>query len=251
MRLRAALGAVLALAVLAFSSCVRAPQTITANVGEARVRLVVPAGFEHVDNGGRHEFRSGDVIITLEDEGIATPESLVSKFRAARAVLSRGRDREAIERLADRDDPVLAARDRDDLAAFWREWNSVAYDPTRRSPMQLTPALDELIERASGLRPLDGHTFAMYTVLQELDTMRFQIERIAPVTDSTAWWEARTWTRVAHTSPRRFANRIVDGRLILLDSGSYLPPEAERAFEQLLSSIEPAEETIHVQTASR
>jgi hypothetical protein len=249
--MRAACGVGLLLACVLLADCQQAPRPIVVNVGEARVQLLLPRGFEHVDNGGRHEFRSGDVRITLEDEGIATPESLASKFRAARAVLEKGRDREAIERLSDRDDPILAARDREDLAAFWREWNSVAYDPTRRTGVHLAPALDGLIERATSLRPIDGHTFAMFTVLQELDTMRFQISRIAPVKDSTSWWEARTWTRVAHTSPRRFASRIVDGRLILLDSGNYLTPEAETAFDELLSSIEPAEVPVRVRTASR
>ena len=244
------LSAVLWLAVAALASCGQEPRAITVNVGEARVRLVVPRSFEHVDNGGRHEFRSGDAVITLEDEGIATPESLTSKFRAARQVLERGRDREAIERLADRDDPILAARARDELGAFWRDWNSVAYDPARRSPVHLMPALDQLIERASGLPALDGRAYALFTVLQELDTTRYQIASISPVTDSTAWWEARTWTRVAHTSPRRFVSRVVDGRLLLLDSGSHLPPELEKAFDELLASIEPVAAPVSVRMAS-
>jgi hypothetical protein len=239
------------LAVLVLASCAEAPRHVTVNVGAARVRFIVPRGYEHVDNGGRHEFRNGDVRITLEDEGIATPESLASKLRAARVVLEKGRNREAIERLSDRDDPVLAARDREDLAAFWREWNSIAYDPTLRSETDLAPALDGLIQRASALPPLDGHTFAMFTVLQELDTVRYQIEKIAPVRDSTAWWEARTWSRVSHTSPRVFASRVVEGRLLLLDSGNYLPPEAEKAFEELLGSIEPEEASVRLRTASR
>ena len=130
---RRARGAWRVLAVLLLASCAEAPRHVTVNVGAARVRFIVPRGYEHVDNGGRHEFRNGDVRITLEDEGIATPESLASKLRAARVVLEKGRNREAIERLSDRDDPVLAARDREALAAFWREWNSIAYDPTLRS----------------------------------------------------------------------------------------------------------------------
>lgn len=242
--MRTALAAALALAALV--GCGRSTPLAVVNVGEARIRFVLPPGYEHVDNGGRHEFRNGDVRITLEDEGIATPESLASKLRSARDVLEKGRNREVIERLADRDDPVLAARDRESLAAFWREWNSAAYDPDKRSAMDLEPALDELIRRASALTPIDGHTFAMYTVLQELDTTRFQIASIAPVTDSTSWWQARTWSRIAHTSPRLFASRVVDGRLILLDSGTYLPPEAEKAYEALLASIQPVEAPVRL-----
>jgi hypothetical protein len=239
---RPSLATALALAAL-LAGCSPGPKPVVVDVGEVRVKLVPPRGWEHVDNGGRHEFRSGDVRMTLEDEGVATPESLAGRFRSARTELEAGRDREAIERLSERDDPVLTARDRDVLATFWREWNSVAYDPTRRSPAQLTPVLDQLIERAGELSPIDGRTYAMWTVVQELDTTRFQIAGIAPVTgDSSAWWLARTWTRVAHTFPRRFASRVVDGRLLLLDSGSYLPPEAEKVFDDLVSTIEPADE---------
>jgi hypothetical protein len=230
-------------ALLLAAGCAKGPAQITVDVGEARVHLVVPEGWEHVDNGGRHEFRNGDVRMTLEDEGIATPESLVSRIRGTQALLEQGRSREVIERLSSREDPVLAARERRTMAAFWREWNSVAYGPARRDASTLGPALDQLVERAAALPPIDGHTYALWTVTQELDTLRYQVEGIAPATsDSSGWWVARTWTRVAHTSPRRFASRIVDGRLILLDSGPHLPPDAEKVFDELLESIKPVAE---------
>jgi hypothetical protein len=238
----AAPGAV-ALAALLLAGCARGPAPITVNVGEARVHLQVPVGWEHVDNGGRHEFRNGDVRMTLEDEGIATPESLVTHIRGAHALLAEGRTREVIDRLSSREDPVLAARARHDMAGFWREWNAVAYDPTRRGGAPLAPALDQLAERAAALPPIDGHTYALFTVTQELDTSRQQVERIAPVTsDSSGWWVARTYRRVDHTNPRWFASRIVDGRLIQLDSGPYLPPDAQKAFEALMRSITPVAE---------
>jgi hypothetical protein len=233
----------LVFAALVAAGCSKGPAPITVNVGEARVHLLVPMGWEHVDNGGRHEFRNGDVRMTLEDEGIATPESLVSHIRDTHALLAEGRTREVIDRLSSREDPVLAARSRDDMAAFWREWNAVAYDPKRRGGSRLGPALDQLAARAAALAPIDGYTYALFTVTQELDTLRHQVERIAPVTsDSTGWWVARTWMRVDHTNPHWFGSRIVDGRLIQLDSGPHLPPDAQKAFEELLRSITPVAE---------
>lgn len=234
----------LALAALQLAAgCAKRPAPITVNVGEARVHLLVPAGWEHVDNGGRHELRNGDVRMTLEDEGIATPESLVSHIRSAQALLAEGRTREVIDRLSSREDPVLAARSRDDMTAFWRGWNAVAYDPTRRNGSRLGPALDQLAERAAELAPIDGYTYALFTVTQELDTLRHQVERIAPVTsDSTGWWVARTWLRVDHTNPHWFASRIVDGRLIQLDSGPHLPPDAAQVFDELVRTITPVAE---------
>lgn len=223
--------------------CAQGPGPITVNVGEARVHLVVPQGWEHIDNGGRHEFRNGDVRMTLEDEGLATPESLVKHIQDTHALLAESRTREVIERLSSREDPVLAARERHEMAAFWREWNAVAYDPTRRGAARLGPALEQLAERAAALSPIDGYTYALFTVTQELDTVRHQVERIAPATsDSTGWWVARTFMRADHTNPHWFASRIVDGRLIQLDSGPHLPPDAQKVFDDLVESITPLAE---------
>jgi hypothetical protein len=229
----------LATACLLLFGCARAERPVTLAVGEVRVSLVPPAGWEHVDQGGRHEFRRGDMRISLVDEGLATPEALASACSGLRQLLETGREREALERLPGRGAPVLAARDRDARAKFWRDWTTVATDPSRRTAHHLAPALEALIVRAADLPPLDGRTFARWVVARELDTLRYQVQSLAPApAGDSAWWVARTWNRVSHLEPRRFAARAVEGRLLVLDSGAHLPPEGEAAYEALLTSIE-------------
>jgi hypothetical protein len=229
-----------AVACVLLAGCAPAERPVSLSVGQVQVRLVPPRGWEHVDNGGRHEFRRGDMRMSLVDEGAATPEALASTFGEVRALLRSGREREAIQKLSDRGDPVLAARDRRTRESFWRDWNTVAYDPSKRTAFELEPALEALIARASELPPLDGQAFARWVVAKELDTLRYQIEGVAPAgEEGSSWWVARTWTRLAHTYPRRFAARAVQGRLLVLDSGSHMPAEGEAAFEALLESIRP------------
>ena len=226
-------------AVLLVGGCARGERPVALAVGAVQLEAVLPRGWEHIDNGGHHEFRRGDMRMTLTEDGIATPESLASALRATRALLVDGRVEEAIARLSNRSDPVLAARDYKESAAFWRDWNSAAYGPFRWDASALTRELDGLTMRALALSPLEGTALATWAVAQRLDTLRYQIQSIAPAAgaDST-WWLAHTWSRVSHTDRRQLACATVAGRLVVLDSGMLIEPAAERTFAELLASLE-------------
>jgi len=69
--------AALALALaLAAAGCAK-PQPLTqdADVGRHRVSWVLPRGWEHLDHGRQHLFRSGEWQLSLIDRGATTPDS--------------------------------------------------------------------------------------------------------------------------------------------------------------------------------
>jgi len=227
------------IALLLLSGCAAPQRPVAVMVGVVPMRIVPPRGWEHVDNGGRHEFRKGDLRMVLSDDGICAPETLAVTILAARTSLMREPIRDDLTGLGWRNDPVLAARGEDERRGFWRYWNDVTYDPTRAWTIQRNWAFDSLVARAQGLAPLDAQQLARWAVAQRTDTTRSQIERVVP---AGSWWVADTWSRVSHLDPRRWACGVVDGHLLVLESGPLLEPAAGKSFDALLRSIAPPEQ---------
>lgn len=235
-RTDALLGALL----LCVAGCAPAEKREPIVVGEVRLLAASPRGWEHVDNGGRHEFRRVDMKMVLWEAGIATPESLAGALSGARAPLIAGRTDEALDRVRSRRDAALRVLDLDELRDFWRQWNLVAHDPTRTA--ELPEALDSLIARTARMPAVEPAEYARWAAMRSLDTSRHQIKSVAQVPEGRlAWWQATTWNRVSHTDPRMVAVAIVSGRLIVLESGMLLEPEAQFAFDALLASLEPVD----------
>ncbi|HEY6195876.1 MAG TPA: hypothetical protein VI504_12610 [Candidatus Eisenbacteria bacterium] len=225
-----------ALALALAGACARQPPSVSVRVGQVPLTLVVPRGWDHVDNGARHEFRSGELRIVLVDAGVAEPESLASEVRAARVIERTGRTREAIARLGERSDPVLELLTLDQRRAFWRYFDDVSYDPTRSETPELDDAFDTLEARALALpRPTLGG-LAGWVYASRLDTLRHEIESAELGRDG--WWQVRAWSRMAHTDRKRFACRVACGRLLVLETATPEAPGVESAFDVLMRSIE-------------
>ena len=231
--------ALLVCALVFAAGCARSDRRVTIQVGEVSLRAALPEGWDHVDNGGRHEFHRVDMHMALWEAGIATPESLASALAVAREPFLAGRTEEGLARVRARRDAAIAALDLDEKRDFWRKWNLVAYDRTRTA--ELPEALDSLIAYAANMAPVDEATYARWAVSRKVDTVRYQIRSVARVPEGhLEWWQANTWSRVSHSDPRFLAVSIVQGRLLVLESGLLLEPEAQYAFDALLASLAEA-----------
>lgn len=210
-------------------------------VGTVHVRMSPPHGWEHVDNGVRHEFRRGDGRMSLVDAGIATPESLASAILAARPVLTANPPGRLMTGLEWRDDPVLVVRPEDEQRGFWRYWNEVDYDPVRAASSERLSAFDTLVTRARALAPLDKRLVTRWACAQQMDTATtYQIDRVSPATPTgSTWWVAHTWMRGSHQFIRQYACGFVGGHVLVLESGPILDPDHQKAFDQLIASMEP------------
>ena len=86
-----------------------------------------------------------------------------------------------------------------------------------------------------------GRVLVNIAFAARLDTLRYEIETLeVRGRGGERWYDARTWDRVAHAYPARFACRIVRGHLLVLESTAMSDPRVVTAFGPLLSSIEPA-----------
>jgi hypothetical protein len=60
---------ILILLALVHTSCARPPRPVTLEVGRRTVRLVVPAGWEHLDHGRQQLFRLAEAQLSLTNRG--------------------------------------------------------------------------------------------------------------------------------------------------------------------------------------
>jgi hypothetical protein len=231
--------ALLLLVLALAATCAPADRRVSIRVGEVQLLAALPPKWDHVDNGGRHEFHRGDMHMALWDAGIATPDSLASALSSAREPFLAGRTKEGLDRVRSRRDAAIAVLDLNEKRDFWRKWNRVAYDHSRTA--ELPAALDSLIAHAASMPPVDGASYARWVASRQLDTLRYQIRSVARVPEGELdWWQASTWSTVTHQYPRMVAVSIVRGRLIVLESGLLLEPESQYAFDALLASLAPA-----------
>jgi hypothetical protein len=228
------LGVFLALAALVAAACARDASQVV-EVGSHRVRLVTPAGWEHLDHGRQQLFRRADAEIVLEDGGPVTPRGLSRALAAAETLWLAGRREDAVARVRELGGPALGFLSSDERGRFWRPWT----DAHGVDDAALGAAIRDLIENAGALAapPPDRVLEATRQRLDEDE--RREIDRQETRTrHGTSWTYVETWSRVSHMDRHRFACLDDDGYLLLAATRRGPIEVTGVAFDSLLASIQ-------------
>jgi hypothetical protein len=204
-----------------------------------RLRLTVPAGWEHLDHGNQQLFRQGEVELQLLDHGVATREGFERELVAAKQLWLDGRKRDAFARIRELHGPPLHLLSSDERANFWRPWTDVTYVGDAADSASVVRALDALIAASRELPAIHSMQLAEHVLAQSSDADRREIARSEErVIHGQTWTVVETWDRVSHLYPRRWACLELAGYLLTLHTERGLLEQHGAAFEALLASIE-------------
>ena len=232
--------ALLLLLALTVPACGRrSSPPVALAVGEHRVRLATPRGWEHLDHGRAQLFRNGETELRLEDLGAATPHALAAEIRAARETWLTGRRRDAVARMRTLDGPVLAFLAWQRRADFWRPWSDVAYVPDPVDSAALGGAFDAMIDGAEALPEVSPDHLVEWVLERDDQAALREIARLDSLTIHDARWTSiETWSRLTHGDRHRTAFVLDGGDLLALSIERGLPESTLGAFDSLLATIE-------------
>jgi len=227
--------------VLALAGCGRTVPTVELELGGERFRVVLPEGWEHLDQGREQVFRHGEHRIVFRDLGPAGPAGVLRELEQARAALHAGRPSDAVQRVNALRVPAALFPVPGPAEAYWHPWGTIAGDPLHAEPGELEMALDLLEDQALELREPALDTLALASWERIEDDERRALRGVAARTIAGRPGQlVETWDRVAHTTPRRHAFFVAGGRLIALSTWIEVDPAVPAAFEELLGSLVPA-----------
>jgi len=214
-------------------------ETQALEAGHHRLQLVVPAGWEHLDHGRQHLFRSGECQMSLVDMGIATQEGLVHDLQQAETLWRAGRREDAFARLRELRGPMLQEKSKDQVAEFWRPWAEVEDRPHPADSATVQAVFTALIEGTAIFPPVTAEDLTAYVLESRLDTKRYEIASQTPRPVSGAvWTEVETWDRVSHLARSRLAWTENGGYLLVLGVDRGPAEQVDAAFAALLTSIQ-------------
>lgn len=220
--------------------CSRVETTqVLLDVGHHRVQLVIPAGWEHLDHGRQHLFRSGEWQLSLMDMGVATHEGLVNELRAAESLWREGRHADATARIHDLRGPMLRNAPHGRIGEFWKPWTDVTYHPEAGDSLAIGAAIEDLIEGTKIFEAVTSERLIEYVLSSVMDTSRYEIARQSERTiHGSDWIDIETWDRVSHLARSRLAFTENGGYLLVLGIERGPIEQTVVVFEALLASIQ-------------
>ena len=199
------------------------------DVGEHHVQLVVPTGWERIDQGSQVLLRRGSDQLVLTDLGPSRPSGFRAEVLRARELWNNGRYREALTRLEQipRAQELFATEADED--AFREAWNEVAYSPSDSPWSAVDAQFEELLTVIATMEaaPIDAVAAEAAERLEHLDHRR---ELKSTETRRIGGREAAvvtTWMTLSHADERRLVLVINDGRSLVLRCDRCDPPVPE------------------------
>lgn len=197
---------ILAVAAVALAACGAGDAPRTFAVGEHRVSVRVPGGWEVREQGRAVRLRSAGVELVLQDLGPAGPLGIRREAERAQDLWRAGRVDEARWRLANVPLPPWRFANAVEERALRTMWFNLAGESSRALPYDAAaPRLVEVLAAVARLpeRTLPELADAGLATLGHDE--RRDVKARAPVTvGGNEALDVETWTRLAHTSPRRY-----------------------------------------------
>ena len=218
-------GRLAALLFAAFAvACTEHSERTAFQVGEHRIEVMVPAGWQALDHGRQLKIRHEERELILLDLGAVRPEGFRAETEAARALWRSGRDDEARTRLWEL--PLRELASAVLSAPRGTPYDKVAGDFDRlfATIAAMKPApIEEIVEDAL---PRLGH---------EEHRREVKSRQVTKV-DGREAMEVATWMTLTHSDPRCLMVAVNGGRALALRSDRCDGVEAE-AFEEVLLSL--------------
>lgn len=216
------------------------PSPGTLTVGRHQVRLVVPPGWQHFDQGSQHRLEKGQSHIHLTDLGPVTREGILRE-------IERSRDLFRQDKLDDARESLMHVQLR---GAFPSETRWSAVERPWKALLRLGPEVEldsqtiegTYVEVLAHVDALPARDFETITVaaLAELGhgAMRDVAEQRPMVVDGRDAIRVETWDRLSHTARKSHVFVLNDERLLVLwmDLGRF--EQMQEAFDALVASLE-------------
>jgi hypothetical protein len=211
-------------------------------VGHHRLRLVPPAGWEHLDQGRQQIFRGPDVSVVLEDLGPADRVGMALELKRAPATWRGRRPQDAFARVRELRGPALANATPEAQAAFWKPWHEMYGQADSGAVGRAFDAMLAGAERLPDVTQAQMAGYALAVSDRRAGTTSRPAREIArqggrPVR-GTEWFEVETWSGLSHQGRSRLACLANTGYLLVLRTERGPFERTAPAYEALLQSIE-------------
>lgn len=211
------------------------------SVGEHRLFVAVPSGWQTLDQGRQLVFRkdSAELELVLSDLGAVRPEGLRKEVMRARDLWRDGRESEARSRL--REVPLRKElfATRDDYERFLAAWQAVEGVPLDTSFATVNVPFDQFLQVIDSTQPPTLEAIAD-DALPRLghDERRFELRsRQTTRVDGREAIAVETWRSLTHTDPRRFLIVVNEGRVLALRCDRCSDPVMAEGFDQVSASL--------------
>jgi hypothetical protein len=216
-----------------------APETrIEFDVGAHHVSAAVPPGWEHLDQGKRHQFRRGDQRIVLEDMGPTGREGIAREVARARALWRSGRPgegRQVMTMIPVPDEGFATAEVR---RGFWETWSAAANADDRTDAATMEARFDRLMQASADMperTPEQSIDDALKSVGE--DGRRPIASRAIQDVNGRSWVMIDTWSRLGHEDRRPFAFLLNGGFVLMMRVDTASPAVARESFELVLRGL--------------
>ena len=222
-------------AMLAFA-CGETPETQMFRVGEHRIEVVPPAGWQVLDHGRQLIFRSDAGEIILTDLGAVRPEGFRDVATAARELWRSGRDAEARTRLSELRSQPNDARE---------PWSDVLLTPRGTPYGEVARYFDRLLAQIDAMKPAPIESIVR-DALPRLghDQSRREVKSMRETSvDGREAMTVETWMTLTHADRRCL--------LVVVNAGRALAVRCDRCEGTAAEAFDDVTVGLHFAEASR
>ena len=217
-------------------------------VGEHRVQVVVPSGWQALNQGSQLVIRrdASELEVELADLGPVRPEALRKEVLRARDLWRNGQQNEARLRLRQfplRKELYAKQQHYDRILTAWQKVDGVPRD----SPSSGAEAPFEELLAAIDSTPAPALETIVNDALPRLghDERRYEVKSRETISvDGREAMAVETWLSLSHTDPKRQLIVVNEGRVLALRCDRCSDPAAAEAFGRIRASL-------HFASASR
>jgi hypothetical protein len=209
--------AFLCLTVIALAACGGETEQ-SFDVGEHHVQIVVPSGWERVDQGRQVLLRRGGDQLILTDLGPSRPGGLRKEIEHIRSLWRDGTHRQAMTRLDQLPQGKHLFAAGPGYQAFREAWTEVAYSPADSAWSTVDARFQHLLNVIDTMKPAPVETVAEEAAdrLEHLDHRRELRSSETRRVDGKEAVLVTTWMTLTHADERLLLLVINDGRSLAL-----------------------------------
>ncbi|MFC1572154.1 hypothetical protein ACFL6M_01020 [Candidatus Eisenbacteria bacterium] len=213
------------------------PQT-EIQVGVHRIAVVPPAGWLHADHGREHHYQRGRAKISLVDLGAVDRDGFLEEVVAARGLLRRGQNEDAVARLFRLRIDRQTFTNPEDYQAYVTLWKEARLSGTSFDSVRLERVYDDLILLLEALPKSDVADHVM-TALEEFgyDELRDIASRKPLRFTGRPAIQVDTWHRLNHEFRKRYLLVLNEGHLLVVHTAYGPFEECEEAFDRIVRSL--------------
>jgi hypothetical protein len=207
-------------------------------IGEQRVSVNIPAGWEAFDEGKQIRIHKAPADVVLRDLGAAGPKGYRHEVEQARELWRKGRGDEARARMHRMELPHDQLEARTDGNSFRDAWYGVVEAPKEAAFAELSPWFETIVAGIDALPPPDLRAVADASLAKlGHDARRDVKSRITATIDGRDALDVETWNRLSHATPQRLLFVLNDGYLLAFYTGQGADTDAMTAFETMRAGL--------------